>query len=385
MSRPDRTCRPGTLARRLSATAVVVLALAGGGDSVVRRGAAAVIGSTRISTERLAEDVQTGLSDPAAAEQLGSDRPAYQRSVLSRLINAQVVEEAARRRGISVTRGDIDQQYTAIEQSVGGPDQLKTQAAAAGLTLDQVRDLARTRALTTALGDRLTEGVTVPEAQLRQAYQQGIDTFDQVRTAQILLPSVAAARELLPQARGLDDDAFRRLATERSTDEASKAAGGDLGFVPRGAFAQNGLEAYGEAAFEAGVGDTFVVSSSRGGHVVRVLERRTTTFEQASPQLRRTVLQEQTGPLVEEELRRTEADLGVTINPRFGRWDGSQLQVVDRVAEGNAQVSSPGPPAGGPAVDLPLDGTTPDGTTPEGTPPDGTTPEGTPPDGAAPQ
>ena len=328
-------------ARRLSAAGLAVLVLTGCGNTVVRSGAAAVVGSNRITTDRLADVVETGLQDPGAQE-LAADRPAYQRDVLSRLITAQIVDESARRHGVTVTAGQVDEQYTAIEQSLGGAEQLQTQAAAAGLNLAQVRDLARTRAQTTALGDVLTQDIQLPKAQLQQAYQQDIDQYDQVRTAQIQLPTIAAARELLPQARAVNDVGFGRLASERSVDEATKAQGGDLGLLPRSAFAQGGLEAYGEKAFAARPGDTFVVRSDNGAHVVRVLERRTVSLEDAKPQLRRTVLQDQMTQALQADLHSTADDLGISVNPRFGRWDGAQLAVLERGATGDAQVSTDG-------------------------------------------
>lgn len=337
------------LTRSAGAVALAVLALSGCGSSTVRSGAAAVVGETRITTEQLADVVATGLKDPAAAQQLGADRPAYQRDVLNRMINQRIVADTAQRLGVTVTRGEVDTVYRQIEQSRGGPEQLKADAAASGLTLGQVDDLARNAALTNALGDRLTKDVPVSQAQYTQAYQQSLDTFDQVRTAQIQLPSLKAAQALLPQARGLDTAAFGELAKARSTDPQTKAAGGDLGFAPRSAFAENGLEAYAKAAFAAKPGDTFAVASSRGGHVVRVLGRRTTTLQQAIPQLRRTILQKQRDAAVEAELRKTAEQENISVNPRFGRWDVAQLAVTERSATGDAQISSPQAPAGGPA------------------------------------
>lgn len=342
--------RPSSRAvRLLAASAVAALGLTGCGSTPLLAGAAATVGDTRITTDRLAQDVQRGLSDPAAA-QLASDRGAYQRDVLGRLISGDVVETAAQREGATVTASDVDTQYAALESSVGGADQLRKQAAAAGLSLDQVRVLARTRALTAALGDRLTADVPVPADQLQQAYQAGIDTFDQVRTAQVQLGSVAEAQALLAQASALPDAAFAELARSRSQDEASRANGGDLGFAPRSAFASNGLQAYGEAAFAAKVGDTFVVASPRGGHVVRVLARRTTTLQEATPQLRRAVLQQQRDAAVQALLTRTAAGLDITVNPRFGQWDPKNLAVVERTGTGPGVVSSPAAPAGGPAA-----------------------------------
>lgn len=341
---------------RLSvACAVAAVALTACGGTPVRAGAAAVVGDTRISTEQLAKDVDEGLADPAAS-QLAADRGTYQRQLLGRIISADVVEAAARDAGVSVTASDVDQQYDALQSSVGGPDQLKQQAAAAGLTLARVRDLARTRALTAALGDKLTADVPVSAAQLQQAYTAGIDGFDQVRTAQIQLATVADAQALLPQAQGLSDEAFATLARSRSLDDTTKAAGGDLGYLPRSTFSSNGLDAYGAAAFAAKVGDTFVVASPKGGHVVRVLGRRTTTLAQATPQLRRTILQQQQGEAVQALLTRTAASLHISVNPRFGTWQASDLTVAAPADTGRHAVSSPEAPAGGPAPAQPDDG-----------------------------
>ena len=342
---------PARTRRRLAAVGLLAaVALTGCGDGAVRPGSAATIGETRITTEELATLVDTGLQDPTAAEQLGADRPAYQRDVLAREINSELVEEAARRAGVSVTAGEVDRQYQAIEQSVGGTEQLRTQAAAAGLSLEQVRELARSRALTQALGDALTRDVVVPPEQLAQAYQQGIDQYDQVRTAQILQADLGEARDLLGEARDLTDAEFAELARERSTDETTAAQGGDLGLAPRSAFAQGGLEEYGERAFAAEVGDTFAVESERGGHVVRVLERRTQTPEQVQGDLRRAVLGEQQSAAVQELVQTTAREIGVSVNPRFGRWDPAALAVV---ASDATDLSSPGAPSGGPAEEAP--------------------------------
>lgn len=346
-----RAVRTGRRAARAVVGVAVVAALTACGP--VRSGAAAVVGDTRISTEQLAQFVETGLAQPAAAEQISANRPAYQRDVLSRLIQGRVVQEAAQRRGVSVTEGDVEREYAAIRESLGGEERLRAQAAAAGLTLGQVRDLARTRALSDALGDQLTRDVPVPEAQLRQAYQDNLDRFDQVRTAQVLLPNAADAERLLPEARRLDAAGFAELARTRSQDEATRDRGGDLGFAPRSAFASSGLEAYGEAAFRAEPGDTFAVASSRGGHLVRVLERRTVSPQDAAPELRRVVLQDQREAAVAELLRETARELDIAVNPRFGEWDDQQLSVLEATPSPERSFTAPsgGEDAGEPGAD----------------------------------
>lgn len=338
-------------ARLLAACTVGVVALSGCGP--LRAGAAAVVGSTRISTKQLAASVDRSLADPAASS-LAADRPSFQRDVLGRMVTADVVEVAARRRGVTVTAGDVDRQYAALEQSVGGADQLRTQAAAAGLDLEGVRALARTRALTDALGDALTAAVPVPAAQLQAAYQAAIDTYDQVHVAQVQVASPAAAQALLPQAEALSDDAFAALARSTSLDAATRQQGGDLGYAPRSTFTGQGLDAYATAVFAAPVGATLAVpgptTGTPSGYVVRVLDHRTTTLQQATPALRRTILQQQRDADVQRLLVSTAAGLHISVNPRFGAWDGSQLSIVADAPTGNREVSSPQAPAGGPAA-----------------------------------
>ena len=335
--------------RLVAAGAMAALVLTGCGSGPVLAGAAVVIGSGRISTEMLARTVDEGLADPAAA-QVAADRPTYQRQVLGRLITAQIVEEAARRHGVSVTATEVDGQFAMIQDSAGGAQQLQTQAAAAGFSIAQLRDLARARAQTAGLGDALTADLPVSQQQLEQAYQAGIDGFDRVRTAQVQLASLADAQALLPEASALSDRAFGDLARTRSLDEATKAAGGDLGLLPRSALVTQGLDDYAKAAFAASAGDTLAVASARGGHVVRVLERQTTTLAMATQQLRRSILQSQSNAAVQKALADTSAALDIRINPRFGDWDAAKLMVTVRTATGNNELSSPQAPPSGPSA-----------------------------------
>lgn len=346
-ARPARpSARTGPRLAALGLAAALALTACG---TAVRSGAAAVIGDDRITTDELAGIVDAGIAAPGAAEQLGGDRPAYQRRVLEQLIQGDLVARTAERLGVTVTQGQVDAEYASIEEQVGGAEALPQQAAAAGLSLKAVRDLARTRALSQAVGDRLTQDVEVPEQALRAAYEQSIDTYDRVRTRQIAVPTLADAQALLPEARGLDDPAFAELARTRSTDESTKEQGGDLGLQPRSAFEQNDLAAYGAAAFAAQPGETFAVEGGGGGgaYVVRVVERRTVPFEQAVPELRRQVLGQQRDDALSAALRETASNTDISINPRFGSWDAETLAVgapsegVDRGVSAPPQAEEP--------------------------------------------
>lgn len=148
--------RPARRLRLAGGSAVLALVLTGCGSNVVRSGAAAVIGQERITTQELSQTVDRALADPAAAG-LASDREAFQRDLLERLVQAEVVAEAARRKDVSVTEGQVDQQYQGFVEQAGGAEPLQQQAAAAGLDLGQVRELARTQALIGALQQRVVQ------------------------------------------------------------------------------------------------------------------------------------------------------------------------------------------------------------------------------------
>lgn len=327
--------------RRLAVVAgFAVLALTGCGDATLRAGSAAVVGGEAIDTDALRGLVERGLFDPQAAQQFGVDRDAYQRQVLARLINSEVLEEAARRTGVVVTQGEVDAQLARFAEQAGGREALEAQAAQSGISPTDLPDFVRDIVLEQKLGDKLTQDVTVPTAELQELYDQNLAEYDQVRSRHILVEDEEQARDLLAQVR--DDPArFAPLAAEFSTDTSNKDSGGDLGFVGKGAF----VPEFEELLFSAKPGTYDVVQTQFGWHVVHVIERRTTPLAEAEPELRRAALQEQRTERTQELLRSTAADLDIAVNSRFGRWNPETGTVdPDPVPHG---VSSPAPGPGG--------------------------------------
>lgn len=329
--------------RRLLVVAAAGLALSGCGATTIRSGAAAVVGGDRITTGALERLVARGLVDPQARQQVGSDRSGFQRSALSRLIQHEVLVRAVGQAGVSVTPTQVDATADRIATQLGGTDQLKAAAAKAGIAPADLRQTLADVTLRDALGDRLTADVAVPQAQLRQAYAQGIARYDQVHSAHILVASAAVAQTLLTTVQAHPDQ-FAALAARFSTDPGSKDKGGDLGFQGRGAFEKP----FETAIFTAKVGSVVLARTRFGYHVIKVIERRTTTFDQASPDLRRGLLSQQRAAAVGDLLQRTARQLGVRVNPRFGVWDDKTLDVVatkvDRANDFTRSATTPGSP-----------------------------------------
>jgi len=327
------------VSRATRTLAVVGLAglLVSGCGGTVRAGAAATVGDERITQSELEELVTRGLKDPAAEQTVGADKPAFERSVLSRLIQHEVLAVAAGKQSVTVDGATVDAAYDRFADQLGGETALKTEAAKAGIAAVDLRGVIADAALRDALADKLTADVEIPDAALRQAYQEGISEYDKVRSAHILVSTQQQAQQLLAQVRA-KPDVFPSLAARFSQDTSNKDTGGDLGFQGRGRL-EKGFE---DAVFSAKPGAFVIAKTSFGYHVIHVIARRTTTFEQAKVFLRRTLLGDERGFVLQDELAKTARDLGVRINPRFGSWDPITEDVIATPICADA-VSSPSP------------------------------------------
>ncbi len=307
---------------RLALAALAVLLLSGCGDARTRSGAAAVVGDQQITIDALLEVVERGLSDPQAAQELGADPAAFQQQSLSRLINRLLLEDAARQADVQVSDDDVDEQIERFVTELGGRVALEMRAAQGGVQPQDLPRFVRDIVLEDELAGRLTQDVRVPAAQLAELYESNIAQYDKVRSRHILVPDEATARMLLDQVRA-DPSRFAALAAQFSTDP-SKDNGGDLGFAGRGDF----VPEFEQVLFSSPPGAFEVVNTQFGWHVINVVERQTTTLEQATPDLRRALLQEQRQQATLTVLRETAERLDVSVNPRFGRWDAENVTVA---------------------------------------------------------
>ncbi|MCU1591626.1 MAG: PpiC-type peptidyl-prolyl cis-trans isomerase [Frankiales bacterium] len=341
---------PRRLVTATVAAGLAALVLTGCGKGAVRSGAAATVGQTRISTAQLAGMVARGLKDPQAQQQLGADKAKFQRDTLGRLIRHEVLSRAAQIEHVTASPGAIDAKIADFERQAGGSAQLLQQAAQGGIAKPDLRPFIADLVLGDEIGDKITVDLAVPADQLAALYKQNSAQYDQVHAAHILVATKAQADTILAQVKA-DPSQFAALAAKSSTDTSNKDKGGDLGFAGRGQF----VKEFEAAVFGAKPGDYLEVKTQFGFHVVHVIERRTTTLEQATPELRRGVLQKQRDQRVGELLTKVAHDLHVKVNPRFGRWDATQLAVLP--ASSQDAVSSPAPsPGDGGGASAPANG-----------------------------
>src|SRR4051794_35851319 len=321
-------------AASLAAVALAATVILSGCDT--SPGAAALVGDDRISIASLQRTVTAALANPQAQDSLGKDRAGFARTELGRLINNRVVAAAAADHHVVVTENDIDTQINQFAQQAGGMDQLLQQAAQGGVPKTELRDFIRYFVMEQKVGDAVVADVPVSAAQLQAAYQQNIDNFDQVHSAHILVKDKALADRILADVRK-DPSRFSALAAQYSIDTNSKPQGGDLGFAGRGQF----VKEFSDAIFAAKPNSFVEVHSQFGWHVVHVIARKTTPLSQATAQLKSDVLKNQRDALLKKALADEAKKLGIHVNPRYGKWDAKNGQVVP--VSGKSDVSSPAP------------------------------------------
>ena len=109
-------------------------------------GSAAVVGDQRLTDSELAQttsQLTTGLGIP--------DSPQVSQAVLSRWVVTELVDELAARKGISVTKGDVDAAIADEAKRAGGQQALEGSALQAGVVPEMIPDVIRTTLLIDAM------------------------------------------------------------------------------------------------------------------------------------------------------------------------------------------------------------------------------------------
>jgi parvulin-like peptidyl-prolyl isomerase len=314
-----------TLYIAIGVLVVLVLGVFAGGfvyDNVVRANqVVAQIGPDSITAAQLLDEVRPQVRQlDAQVKQLGNSTnitnyvDQQKRSLPDQVLNDQVdqriIQQDADRRGISVSSTELDdkeRQTVADFQAATNPsptpepsptsDVAATpETAVTSATPQAPAPAAATSATTPTVVPTLEEPTYGPvlqqlldrnnmtEADFRKQLQRSLlrerlqtaigleqfpDTQEQVHVQQIQVASPDQANDLLSQLQGGAD--FAQLAQQYSSDAASKAKNGDLGWFSRGSQTSKTLE---DAAFALQPGQlSDVIQDTTGYHILQVLER----------------------------------------------------------------------------------------------------------------
>ena len=218
----------------------------------------------------------------------------YRAQVLNSLIQLELIKEAAKTLGVSVTTKQIDDYVGQLQTQYGGATALDTAMKAAGFDMTTLRAQITNNLLADAVSSKVTTGaVTVTDAQIKSYFDQNKSQFStpaQVHAEHILVATKdkTLAQTLLSQVKAGGD--FAALAKKNSTDPGSKDSGGDLGWAAPTAY----VTEFADAVSAMKVNDVRLVQTQYGWHIIKLLGRRAAaqqTLVAATAQIRSTLEQ----------------------------------------------------------------------------------------------
>jgi foldase protein PrsA len=155
----------------------------------------------------------------------------YGSELVSRLIDQKLVDQEAKKKGITVTPAEVDAELKKIKAQFPSEDQFNSALEQAGITLADLQDDQRMRI---QLARLLAPEIKTDDETLKKYFNDNIAQFDkrEVHSRHILVATEDEAKAIKAQLDGGAD--FATLAKEKSTDPSAKQNGGDLGTNPRG-------------------------------------------------------------------------------------------------------------------------------------------------------
>lgn len=128
------------------------ITLAGCGSPTLA-GSAAVVGEQRLT------DADLSSTTSELAESLGIQQSAQvSQAVLSRWIIGELVDELAARKGVEVSKGEVDAAIAEEVERAGGQEQLEQGALQAGVLPDMIGEVVRTTLLVEAMSQFTVTG-----------------------------------------------------------------------------------------------------------------------------------------------------------------------------------------------------------------------------------
>ena len=240
------------------------------------------------------------------------------KEAMDKMIEQELVSQAAEAQGIEVTGAEIDAALAEISEPFDKPDEFNRRIQSEGFTPDSYRQhVERMLAAKKYLDDIRMSAATVSDEELETYYRDNelrLTLPEQVRVRHILLTwkplgkqdDRAAIREqmvpILEKARAGED--FAALARDYSDDSATAGNGGDTGLFQRGQM----VPAFEAVAFALQPGEiSDPVETPFGVHILRLEEHkeaRLLPLEEIREQLREHIREEKMEAAVKQETER---------------------------------------------------------------------------------
>ncbi len=309
---------------------------------------AATAGSTDITDEQLTQEAKlftflAGLSQqqcggPAAGGE--TQEATCNRFTLGNMIQSAFVADYAQANDISVKASEVDDVITNLEGQVTA-EAIDQELEKLDLTRADLETLAKEVLLFQAVQVKVAEE-GLDDARMRQLYDDEILRFTTIEALHILVDSETEAQDVYDRvtAPGATQKTFESLAKKVSTDTQSGANGGSLGQAVASTF----VPEFGEAAAALAPGEiSRPVQSDFGWHVIYLVNKQVTPFDEAKAQLS----QGEQATVFNAWMRDQVETHGVDVNPKYGRWDAETLAVVATNSTDPSATAAPSDGAGG--------------------------------------
>lgn len=232
------------------------------------------------------------------------------------LILQKLIRQDAARQGIKIDQKEVDEtiEYIQATKNKDSQDGFKEFLKETNFTEAGLNEYLQTQQLNTNIKDKMTAGIKVDDAEVRQYYDDNQNQFEDqggIHIYHILTSDKQKALEVIKKLKGGAD--FAVLAKEYSLDESNKDQGGDLQYVNENT---NFVPEFKKAALalEPGQYTQEPVKSQFGYHIIKAGERKAAgimSFDQVQDQLKAQLEAEQKDRAFNEYLEKLkkEADI----------------------------------------------------------------------------
>jgi parvulin-like peptidyl-prolyl isomerase len=321
-------------------TALIVLTTACGRAAGVP--AAAHVAGTEVTDAQLAVTAGVfqslfGLQHAACGQQDGAGdtaEAACNRYSLGAMIQFRLVQDYASKNGVTVSEDQVQKAIDGFEAQVG-KDTLAALLTTNNVTHDDFTQLVRLSLLENQVATRLGTA-KVDVGQLRTAYQQNPAQYATLTVDHILVKTRAEADDVYREvtAPGATRTDFLNLATQVSIDGSVTQNSGALPATPATKF----VKPFADAALAMKPGDiSRPVHTPFGWHVIHLVDKQITPFAQVRDQ----ALKQAEANAFSDWVRQQDQAGEIDVDPSFGRFDPSTLQVVRITSTDPSATASP--------------------------------------------
>jgi foldase protein PrsA len=286
--------------------------------------AAATVNGDKISEAEVEHELDRVRSDPTFQDlvktQADQVRGFARRQILNGLIRQEILAQQARLLHVDVTTAQADRLLSdqAAQSGMSVKQFLKQQ----NLSAADGRILAERVVREFELKSMVAANVPIDPKQVEAFYNQNKSSFEQVHLARITTRTEADARGVIQElASGRD---FAEVARTHSVDDASRA-GGDLGWVAPSSLPQDVQAAIAQIGAN---GLTEPIQTDNGFELYRVLDRRTQPLSAVRGQIQTQIGGQAQDAAFENWIRTRLAIARIVVNPEYGHFDRTTLQVV---------------------------------------------------------